>query len=297
MAVKLTLGPVLFNWAPEKWRDFYFRMADEAPVDIVYVGEVVCSKRQPFYNKLLPEVVERLQKAGKDAVLSSLAMVMNKREAKTMRELAANDKLPVEVNDVSALAKLDGRDHVIGPYINVYNEDTLAHLAERGARRVCLAPEISFATAKILSTAGKKYKTDIEAQVFGRMPLAVSARCYHARLHNLSKDNCLFVCNKDPDGLPLKTLDERGFLAVNGIQTLSAACLDLAEKMGEMQLAGIRHFRLSPHDCDMVKVATLYRQAADGDASVAEKLRQLLPAMEFSNGYFASEAGYKWISA
>ncbi len=34
----LTLGPVLFNWPAETWRDFYFRIADEAPVDIVYLG-------------------------------------------------------------------------------------------------------------------------------------------------------------------------------------------------------------------------------------------------------------------
>ena len=39
----LTLGPVLFNWSAERKRDFYFRMADDAPVDVVYVGEVVCS--------------------------------------------------------------------------------------------------------------------------------------------------------------------------------------------------------------------------------------------------------------
>ena len=32
-ASELTLGPVLFNWEPERWRDFYFRIADEAPVD------------------------------------------------------------------------------------------------------------------------------------------------------------------------------------------------------------------------------------------------------------------------
>ena len=31
---ELTLGPVLFNWEPERWRDFYFRIADEAPVEI-----------------------------------------------------------------------------------------------------------------------------------------------------------------------------------------------------------------------------------------------------------------------
>ncbi len=47
---ELTLGPVLFNWAPERWRDFYFRIADEAPLDIVYLGEVVCFKRAPLFG-------------------------------------------------------------------------------------------------------------------------------------------------------------------------------------------------------------------------------------------------------
>ena len=37
----LTLGPLLFNWKLERRRDFYFRVADEAPVDCVYLGEVV----------------------------------------------------------------------------------------------------------------------------------------------------------------------------------------------------------------------------------------------------------------
>ena len=40
---ELTLGPNLFNWAPEQWRDFYFRIADEAPVETVYLGETICS--------------------------------------------------------------------------------------------------------------------------------------------------------------------------------------------------------------------------------------------------------------
>ena len=45
---ELTLGPNLFNWAPETWRDFYFRIADEAPVAVVYLGETICSKRAPL---------------------------------------------------------------------------------------------------------------------------------------------------------------------------------------------------------------------------------------------------------
>ena len=50
---ELTLGPVLFNWEPERWRDFYFRIADEAPVGTVYLGEVICFKRAPLFERLL----------------------------------------------------------------------------------------------------------------------------------------------------------------------------------------------------------------------------------------------------
>ena len=46
----VTLGPVLFNWAPEAWRDFYFRIADEAPITTAYLGEVICSKRGPQFE-------------------------------------------------------------------------------------------------------------------------------------------------------------------------------------------------------------------------------------------------------
>lgn len=294
MAVKLTLGPVLFNWTPEKWRDFYFRVADEAPVDIVYVGEVICSKRLPFFVDVLPDVLERLEKAKKEIVISSLAMVMNKREANAMRDLAADKSMMIEANDVSALPALYGRSHVIGPYINVYNEETLQYLAKRGARRICLSPELSFSSARILAEKGRELKTDIEVQVFGRMPLALSARCYHARAHNLTKDNCRFVCGKDPDGMMLHTLDNQPFLAVNGIQTLSDSYLNLAKEMAEMQAAGIRHFRLSPQDCDMVQVAHYYRNLADG-GEPRLKIEALLPGVRFSNGYYDGREGHRQI--
>jgi collagenase-like PrtC family protease len=294
MAVKLTLGPVLFNWTPEKWRDFYFQIADEAPVDIVYVGEVVCSKRMPFFAEVFPDVLDRLKKAGKEIVFSSLAMVMNKREAGAMRELAEDKTFIIEANDISALPPLQGRDHVIGPYINVYNEETLKYLAQHGARRFCLSPEIPFAAVEILTEEGKKHKAEVEVQVFGRMPLALSARCYHARAHKLTKDNCRFVCGKDPDGMMLKTLDDQPFLAVNGIQTLSDGYLNLADKMGEMQTVGVNHFRLSPQDCDMVQVARYYRNVADGK-TVSQKIEKILPKIHFLNGYYDGREGHRWV--
>jgi collagenase-like PrtC family protease len=222
-------------------------------------------------------------------------MVMNKREANAMRDLAADRMLTIEVNDVSALPPLKGRSHVIGPYINVYNEETLQYLAQRGARRICLSPELPFSSARILAARGREHKTDIEVQVFGRMPLALSARCYHARAHKLTKDNCRFVCGKDPDGMMLHTLDNQPFLAVNGIQTLSGSYLDLAEKLKEMQAAGIHHFRLAPQDCDMPEIARYYRDILAGRENF-EKIKTLLPNIRFSNGYHDGREGHRWVS-
>ena len=64
-AMRLTLGPVLFNWPTPMWTDFYARIADEAPVDRVVIGEVVCSKRSPFRSDAIVDVIERLERGGK----------------------------------------------------------------------------------------------------------------------------------------------------------------------------------------------------------------------------------------
>jgi len=102
---KLTLGPLLFHWDAEKRRDFYFRIADEAPVDCVYLGEVVCSKRTPFFAPYREAVIERLQKAGKQVVLSSLALLTSPREVAGLKEDAAKG-LWIEANDVAAIQVL-----------------------------------------------------------------------------------------------------------------------------------------------------------------------------------------------
>ena len=47
--IGLTLGPLLYLWDQPAWSDFYSRIADEAEVDSVVLGEVVCSKRDHFH--------------------------------------------------------------------------------------------------------------------------------------------------------------------------------------------------------------------------------------------------------
>lgn len=291
MEAKLTLGPVLFNWAPEAWRDFYFGIADEAPVDSVCLGEVVCSKRRPLFEPYLAAVVERLERTGKEVVFSTLALIMDERETAHVRAIAATEGLYVEANDISAAALLAGRPHAIGPFINVYNEATLAYLVERGATRVCLPVELPAESLAVLAASSD---VELEVQVFGRLPLAISARCYHARSCGLLKDNCQFVCDQDPDGMDVETLDGVPFLAINGPQILSSTYGNLWGELKALKEMGIRRFRLSPHNTDMVQVARLFRDGLDGrDPPQAEdRLAELVNGAAFSNGFFHGVAGW-----
>lgn len=286
----LVLGPVLFNWPPEVLRDFYFRIADEAAVDTVYVGEVVCAKRMPFLAPHLPAVVERLRAGGKEVVLSSLALLATDRDAGAMAALFEADAL-VEINDLGLLRAAGNRAHVIGPFINVYNEGTLAYLASRAAVRACLPPELP---AKSLAALARATPIPLEVLAFGRMPLAISARCFHARAHRLHKDGCQFVCGKDPDGLTIHTLDAAPFLAINGTQTLSHTCLNLLGELRALQTMGIARFRLSPQDIDMVEVARVFRGVAEGRLDADEgaaALQRLTQGMPFANGFFHDVEG------
>lgn len=295
--VRLTLGPVLFNWRPEKLRDFYFRMADEADVDSVCLGEVVCSKRTPFFAPFVPEVVERLQAAGKEVVLSSLALIMTEREANQARELTQLDGMLVEANDVSVASMMAGRPFVAGPLLNIYNEGTLAYLRDLGAVRACLPAELS---GPIIGTLAKTAGIEMEVQAFGRLPLAISARCYHARSRNLAKDGCQYVCADDPDGMDVDTLDDEAFLAVNGTQTMSYHYLDLLAELAALRRMGVNRFRLWPHTMDMVAVAGLFRGVANGLADAqdaAMRLTELCPKAEFANGYFHGREGHASIEA
>ncbi|NQU61805.1 MAG: U32 family peptidase [Rhodospirillales bacterium] len=296
MTAMLSLGPVLFNWDAEDKRDFYFRIADEASFDTVYVGEVVCSKRAPFFDPFLPEVVERLRRGGKQVVHSTLALIMSEREMDAVRDLAGVPGLLIEANDIGSAALLAGRDHIIGPFVNVYNEGTLSYLAGKGAGRVSLPWELS---SQAIAALAKPATTELEVQAFGRVPLAISARCYHARAHGLHKDGCQYVCAEDADGMSVETLDGESFLAVNGTQTLSHTVCNLIGELEALQEMGIRAFRLWPHGVDMVAVCEIFRDVLDGKKTVDDGLLQLAAVAgfaPFSNGFYHGREGVSLVS-
>ncbi|QDG76557.1 U32 family peptidase [Labrenzia sp. PHM005] len=295
MTRSLTLGPILFHWPAEQKLDFYARIADEAPVDTVYLGEVICSKRSPFFEQHYDEVAERLQRGGKKVVFSSLTEVVLKRERKAIEGFCELDDHEIEINNTSALLNMDGKAHRVGPLMNVYNEMSMAYLAKGGATHFCLPVELPGTSAKLLADKAAELGAGVEMQVYGRASLAVSARCYHARAHARTKDNCQFVCEDNPDGMPLKTLDGKPFLAVNGIQTLSQSYLNYLKDLPELMAAGITHYRLSPHTHDMVAIAQIFRDVLDDKVSSEEagvRLSVVTGSLPFSNGFWHGKAGH-----
>lgn len=298
--LRLTLGPIPFHWPAERQRDFYARIADEAPVDTVYLGEVICSKRAPFAAALYPEIVERLKSSGKSVVLSSLAEVVLRRERDMIAALCAPGDDEIEANDASALRILSGRPHRIGPLLNVYNEETLRYLGQRGATHFTLPCELPREAVALLAGAARGLGAGVEVQVFGRASLALSARCHHARAHGRVKDNCQFVCGEDTDGMELRTIEGKPWLVINGVQTMSYPYLCLLAELSELKAVGVTDLRLSPHTLDMIAVARIVRDVLDETIDAVEGERRLLalggvPAI--ANGFWHGRAGHLLVRA
>jgi len=141
---------------------------------------------------------------------------------------------------------------------------------------------------------------ETEVMVFGRQPLSVAMRCYHARSHGLNKDCCQFVCGFDADGLPADTLDGQKLLIVNGSQTLSHGYAVYLRELQLLQKMGVSHFRLSPQAVDMVKVAALYRRVLKGKITPNEaiaELKKLTLPVPFVNGFLHAREGLAWVEA
>lgn len=290
----LTVGPNFFFWDAAAVRQFYRSLAS-APVARVVLGEVICSKRLPFWQDEIPQAVETLVAAGKQVAITSLALITLRRERRQTADLAGMG-LPVEVNDLSALAHVpEGTPFWVGPLVNVYNEGSLRWLARRGATRVCLPPELPLASVTVLAQAGQELGIAVEAWGHGKLPLAISGRCYHARLHDRAKDNCQFVCGEDPDGRDVETLDGQKFLAVNGVQTLSQSTASMAWQVEPLCEAGVTALRLSPETGDFAALCANYSDRIAGRLSAVDLSTRLQSGgRRLSDGFLTGAAGMEW---
>ncbi len=109
-----------------------------------------------------------------------------------------------------------------------------------------------------------------EVFVFGKLPLAFSARCFTGRHYRLNKDDCQFKCLEHPDGLTLRTREAQPFLAINGIQTMSAQTYDLLTQMPDLLALGIDSVRISPQSTQMPAIIAAFDAARKGLPVAAE---------------------------
>ncbi len=291
--MKLALGPNLYYWPREKLLAFYGEMADSA-ADILYLGEVVCSRRHELRLPDWVALARDLAGAGKEVVLSTQALIESEADLKTLRKLAQNGEFRVEANEMGAVRLLLGTPFVAGPHLNVYNPETLAFLADMGARRWVMPVEMS---REMLAGIQAARPAGMETEVFayGRIPLAFSARCFTARHYNRQKDDCQFSCLEHPEGLLLKTAEGQPFLVLNGIQTQSAKVQNLLPHVADLAAAGADVLRVSPQPEHAGEILALFSDAMGGRLGAAEAFARSRPLMPDApcDGYWLGRAGFE----
>ena len=291
---KIALAPLAYYWSRADTLSFY---ADALswPVDIVYLGEVVCSRRRELKLEDWLGVAAELRAAGKQVVLSTQTLIDNESDRRSMHRLverALESDLQLEANDLSAVRTLHAlkQSFVAGTHLNIYHGDTLNWYAGLGATRFLPPLEMPGADLAALQQA-RPAGMETEVQVWGRMALAFSARCFTARHYRLKKDNCEFRCEAHPDGLLLSDREGGQFLNLNGIQTQSAGCTDLSAQLPELFNMQVDVLRIQPQSQNTAEVVATFAKARDAQLATS------LPASVFPaqsapcNGYWFGEAG------
>jgi collagenase-like PrtC family protease len=202
-------------------------------------------------------------------VLSAQALLESESDLKATRRLVDEAGCKLEANDLGAVNLVQGKPFVAGPHLNIYNEETLATYARYGMTR--WVPPLE-ATRTLIETIHTSRPQGVETEVFvfGKLPLAFSARCFTARHYNLNKDDCQFKCLDHPEGMTLKTREGQAFLCINGIQTMSAQSYNLLHEVPTMLEMGIDIIRVSPQPKHTAEILAAFDAARRGQPASAQ---------------------------
>jgi len=290
--LKLALGPLLYYWQRDAVFSFYDAIA-ATPVDIVYLGETVCSRRHELRLADWLGIAGRLREAGKEVVLSTQVLIESGADVTVLHKIAANGEFMVEANDMGAAHCLTGKaPFVAGPHLNIYNVPTLEWMAGLGIKRWVMPLEMGRDDLALMQQ-GRPQGVETEVFAYGRMPLAFSARCFTARHRNLPKDDCQFSCLDHADGLMMRTRESEGFLVLNGTQTQSARVYNLLPELGAMHDMGVDVVRISPQSQHSAEIVNLFHGVLAQKTSVEDTMQAMAGLMpdQACNGYWYGKPG------
>ena len=271
---------------------FYEAMA-ATPVDIVYLGETVCSRRRELRLSDWLAIAGRLREAGKEVVLSTQVLIESGSDVAVLHKITQNNEFLVEANDMGAVHCLSSRvAFIAGPHLNIYNLPSLEWMAKHGAKRWVIPLEMGRDDLALLQL-GRPEGLETEVFAYGRMPLAFSARCFTARHRNLPKDNCQFSCIDHADGLTLRTRENQPFLVLNGTQTQSSRVYNLIGELDQLNEMGVDVVRLSPQAQHNEEIINLFHGVLSQQASPEAALQSMQTLMpeQACNGYWHGKPG------
>jgi len=288
MNMKFSLGPVLYFWPKKKMQGFY-QQAAESNVDIVYLGEAVCSKRRELKFDDYMEIAHMLREAGKQVCLSTMTLLEAPSELRELRRYCDNGDFLVEANDVGAIGVLNENKlpFIAGAAISIYNHHSLRRMVNLGMKRWVMPVELSgdwladLLAKDIIKDVRSCFETELFS--FGHMPLAWSARCFTARSEQRHKDQCELCCIKYPDGRVVDSQDGQRVFVLNGVQTQSGDRYNLINQLPSMRDT-VDVVRLSPQSEGTFDWLEKFRDNVTGEAP------QTLDKND-CNGYWLKLAG------
>ena len=288
----LSIAPLHYPWSGTEILEFYATVAKQTEISRVYLGEIICAKRMPLFQKYLPQIIETLTKAGKQVIIST-PILHNDSESHALMlsniELAKQHGLMVELNDLAGLKHLAGTKFIIGPYLNTYNQGTMAVFARNGAIMLCPPFECNRTVLADLA----QNSLPLEVTIFGHLPLSISSRCFIARNLHVERDDCKLACMKQSTILTAASNQDELF-SINGMQVQSAKIYNLIAELPDLISLGVHNFRITPTENFSIETLVQQINAAINGESIAGFIQQHQD--KFANGFYHNQEGYRYTS-